>query len=59
MLQMNPARLAEQAEFDYKSPRILWGAHTRIPAVVGIEAALTEASVPVLFSFLLEALHRE
>lgn len=37
-----PARL-----FDYKSPGILWDVHTRIPIVVGAEAALAEAPEPV------------
>lgn len=31
--QMNSAGLAEQAGFDYKSPRILWGVLTRIPVL--------------------------
>lgn len=53
------AGLAEQAGFDYKSPRVLWRAHTRIPVLWEQKLPLAEAPVPVLFSFLLEVIHYE
>lgn len=46
---LNSAGLAMQAGFDYKSPGILWGTHTKIAAVVGAVAALAKALVTVAF----------